>query len=86
MGDQDLLLSPTGGVALPASLDLSSLIYKMRGLGLILQREQCCFVMVGIERVGPKARAFSPNPGLFSAHHAPSPHKPCHPVAATVVC
>lgn len=37
MGDQDLLFSLTGGVALPASLDLRSLIYKVRGLGLILQ-------------------------------------------------
>lgn len=43
------------GVALPTSLDLCSLNCKMRGLGLIFQK-QCCVVTVGIEGVSPTAQ------------------------------
>lgn len=66
--------------------DLGSLIYKMRGPGLIL-REQSCVVMVGNEGVRPTAQDFSQNPGLFSARHTPpSLHKLRLPVATQAVC
>lgn len=77
-----LLLTLTG--ALPASLDLGSLIYQRRGLGLILPGEQCRVVWLVLKESGPQPRASVLTQD--SSQLTTLPPKTSLPVATMVVC